>query len=60
MSVKKDILENLQSFRRDYIRWVFTVEGIMFEIENGKIKFQRGYWDKLSFLRQHKLPIPSE
>ena len=31
-----------------------------FQIENGKIKFQRGYWDKLSFLRQHKLPIPSE
>ena len=31
-----------------------------FHIENGKIKFQRGYWDKLSFLRQHKLPIPSE
>ena len=31
-----------------------------FEFENGKIKFQRGYWDKLSFLRQHKLPIPTE
>ena len=31
-----------------------------FQIENGKIRFQRGYWDKLSFLRQHKLPIPSE
>ncbi len=31
-----------------------------FQIENGKIKFQRGYWDKLSFLRQHKLPIPTE
>ena len=29
-----------------------------FQIENGKIKFQRGYWDKLSFLRQHNLPIP--
>lgn len=29
-----------------------------FEIENGKIKFQRGYWDQLSFLRMHKLPIP--
>ena len=27
---------------------------------NGKIKFQRGYWDKLSFLRQQKLPIPAE
>lgn len=24
------------------------------------IVFQRGYWDKLSFLRQHGLPIPRE
>lgn len=31
-----------------------------FQIVNGKIKFQRGYWDKLSFLRQHNLPIPTE
>ena len=31
-----------------------------FHVINGKIKFQRGYWDKLSFLRQHKLPIPTE
>ena len=31
-----------------------------FQIDDGKIKFQRGYWDKLSFLRQHKLPIPTE
>ena len=31
-----------------------------FQIEIGKIKFQRGYWDKLSFLRQHKLPLPTE
>jgi len=29
-----------------------------FRIEDGKIAFQRGYWDKLSFLRQHGLPIP--
>ncbi len=29
-----------------------------FHIVDGKIKFQRGYWDKLSFLRQHNLPIP--
>lgn len=29
-----------------------------FHIIDGKIKFQRGYWDKLSFLRQHNLPIP--
>lgn len=31
-----------------------------FQIIDGKIKFQRGYWDKLSFLRQHNLPIPKE
>jgi limonene-1,2-epoxide hydrolase len=31
-----------------------------FQIEDDKIKFQRGYWDKLSFLRQHNLPIPTE
>ncbi len=31
-----------------------------FQVVQGKIKFQRGYWDKLSFLRQHNLPIPSE
>ncbi|GAA6150982.1 nuclear transport factor 2 family protein [Pseudoteredinibacter isoporae] len=30
-----------------------------FQIENGLIVFQRGYWDKLSFLRAHNLPIPS-
>ncbi|HCD7770316.1 TPA: steroid delta-isomerase, partial [Klebsiella michiganensis] len=26
-------------------------------IVNNKIIFQRGYWDKLSFLKQHNLPI---
>lgn len=31
-----------------------------FHVINGKIKLQRGYWDKLSFLRMHKLPIPKE
>ncbi|MEH6519229.1 MAG: nuclear transport factor 2 family protein [Halioglobus sp.] len=30
-----------------------------FHIENDLIVLQRGYWDKLSFLRAHKLPIPS-
>lgn len=29
-----------------------------FHFEDGKITFQRGYWDKLSFLKQHHLPIP--
>ncbi|PQA85491.1 nuclear transport factor 2 family protein [Hyphococcus luteus] len=28
-----------------------------FHVKNGKIAFQRGYWDKLSFLRLHNLPI---
>lgn len=31
-----------------------------FYVIDGKIKFQRGYWDKLSFLRQHNLPIPAK
>lgn len=28
-----------------------------FTVRNGKITFQRGYWDKLSFLKMHGLPI---
>lgn len=28
-----------------------------FKIRNDKIAFQRGYWDKLSFLKMHKLTI---
>ena len=28
-----------------------------FHIQNGKIIFQRGYWDKLSFLKMLNLPI---
>jgi len=28
-----------------------------FHVVKGKIVFQRGYWDKLSFLKQHNLPI---
>lgn len=31
-----------------------------FRVVDGKIAFQRGYWDKLSFLRQHGLPVPQE
>ena len=31
-----------------------------FHVRNGKIVFQRGYWDKLSFLRLHNLPLPRE
>lgn len=29
-----------------------------FHVQNAKIVFQRGYWDKLSFLKMHNLPIP--
>ncbi len=31
-----------------------------FHVKNGKIKYQRGYWDKLSFLKQHGLPVPHD
>ena len=30
-----------------------------FHIVAGRIVFQRGYWDKLTFLRQHGLPLPT-
>lgn len=29
-----------------------------FQVRSDKIVFQRGYWDKLSFLRLHGLPLP--
>lgn len=29
-----------------------------FHVQRGRIVFQRGYWDKLSFLRLHNLPLP--
>lgn len=29
-----------------------------FNIQQGVIQTQRGYWDKLSFVRAHNLPIP--
>lgn len=29
-----------------------------FQVRSGQIVFQRGYWDKLTFLRVHGLPIP--
>lgn len=28
-----------------------------FTVRNGYIAFQRGYWDKLSFLKMHGLPL---
>lgn len=30
-----------------------------FHVKDGLIVFQRGYWDKLSFLRQQGLPVPT-
>ena len=30
-----------------------------FHVRDGLIQFQRGYWDHLTFLRQHGLPVPS-
>lgn len=29
-----------------------------FHVVDGRIVLQRGYWDMLSFLRQHGLPLP--
>ena len=31
-----------------------------FQIVGGKIVFERGYWDMLTFLRAHKLPVPQQ
>lgn len=31
-----------------------------FHVVGGRIVFQRGYWDKLTFLRIQGLPLPSE
>ena len=31
-----------------------------FCVRDGLIEIQRGYWDKLSFLRLHGLPIPKD
>ena len=31
-----------------------------FHVLEGRIVLQRGYWDKLTFLRQHGLPLPAE
>ncbi len=30
-----------------------------FQVRDGKIAFQRGYWDKLSFLKSHAIPLDS-
>ena len=31
-----------------------------FHVRDGQIVFQRGYWDKLTFLRLNGLPLPRE
>lgn len=31
-----------------------------FHVVDGKITMQRGYWDKLTFLRSQGLPLPTE
>jgi len=31
-----------------------------FHVVDGRIVFQRGYWDKLTFLELHGLPLPLE
>lgn len=31
-----------------------------FQVRDGLITRQRGYWDKLSFLRRHGLPLPAQ
>ena len=31
-----------------------------FHVVDGRITFQRGYWDKLSFLRPHDLLLPED
>lgn len=31
-----------------------------FHVVDGRIVFQRGYWDKLTFLELHGLPLPVE
>ena len=35
------------------------LRGCGFHVVDGKIVFQRGYWDKLSFLRTQGLPLPN-
>lgn len=31
-----------------------------FQVVQGRIVFQRGYWDEISFLRSQGLPLPTE
>ena len=31
-----------------------------FRVIDGRIRFQRGYWDRLPFLCRHDLPVPDK
>jgi len=31
-----------------------------FEVVHGRIRFQRGYWDRLTFLREHGMRVPDD
>ena len=44
---------------RPYIQHRGGPKGFL-RVLDDKIVFQRGYWDKLSFLRLHSLPIPEQ
>jgi limonene-1,2-epoxide hydrolase len=58
------IVENLfQDGDRAILEWrdPLGLRGCgFFQIANGRIRFQRGYWDKLTFLRTQGLPVPEE
>jgi len=43
MRAKNDILEKLRSFREAYSRWMYSVDDIMKDVENGKIVSPEDY-----------------
>jgi ketosteroid isomerase-like protein len=47
------------AFSNGAIRLVCGDAGF-FHIVNGQIVLQRGYWDKLTFLKIHGLPLPTD
>ena len=62
MADMKCIVENiLESGEWGILEWKdpLGLRGCgIFYTEEGKIRLQRGYWDKLSFLKMHRLPVP--
>ncbi len=54
------IVENIFE-DEEWLLWMERLKGLrsygFFHVVNGKIILQRGYWDKLSFLKQEGLPI---